>query len=129
MWTEEVENLNDILVLSETELHGAAQLKLEAVDLIESIVKALDQAGLSVCDCVAQCELIGELRTAREAGYLTDFTPPELDQIVAGGSEGRRSDSDTTVRDFTGTGAQDTGFASYALQIARCARAGLSVGR
>ncbi len=91
--------------------------------------KVLKRADLYVCDRVAQCELIGELRTAREAGYLVDITPPELGQIVAGGAEGRRDDSDITVCDLTGTGAQDTAIANYAFQNAQNAKAGLSADR
>jgi ornithine cyclodeaminase len=77
--------------------------------------RALAAADLYVCDRVAQCERLGELRTAREHGFLSDVIPPELGEIVSGVAVGRRNQSDITICDLTGTGAQDTAIANYAL--------------
>ena len=91
--------------------------------------KVFERADLYVCDQVAQCELIGELRSARAAGYLIDAVPPELGQIIAGRAVGRARDRDITVCDLTGTGAQDTAIANHALQNARELGLGLMVVR
>lgn len=74
---------------------------------------ALARADLYVCDRVSQCEISGELEAARAAGLMTDVTPPELGQIIAGQVPGRRSPRDITICDLTGTGAQDTAIASH----------------
>ena len=86
--------------------------------------KAIAGADLYVCDHVSQCEKLGELRTAREHGYLIDITPPELGELVSGSKSGRQNDSDITICDLTGTGAQDTAIANYALRNARTTDAG-----
>ena len=74
---------------------------------------ALARADLYVCDRVSQCETSGELEAAIAAGVWTGQTPPELGEIVAGKYPGRRSSSDITICDLTGTGAQDTAIASH----------------
>lgn len=84
---------------------------------------AVGAADLFVCDRVSQSDSVGELRAARAAGYLADHTPPELGQVIAGAASGRQSESDVTICDLTGTGAQDTAIATYALAAAR--RAGI----
>jgi ornithine cyclodeaminase len=84
---------------------------------------ALAAANLYACDRVAQCEKAGELRAARAAGLLAG-TPPELGEIVAGSKPGRRAERDVTICDLTGTGAQDTAIATYALARARAAGIG-----
>ena len=78
--------------------------------------RALATADLYVCDRVAQCEKLGELRTAREQGMLADVTPPELGEIISGGKPGRGNDDEITICDLTGTGAQDTAIANFALR-------------
>jgi ornithine cyclodeaminase len=85
---------------------------------------AIAAASLFVCDRVAQSEKVGELRSARAAGHLTGIVPPELGEIIAGRKPGRRSDEDITICDLTGTGAQDTAIATYALGAARKAGSG-----
>lgn len=90
---------------------------------------ALNQADLYVCDRISQCENLGELRSAREAGFLTDITPPELGEVITKIKSGRISDSDITICDLTGTGAQDTAIANFALDRARAAKAGTSFAR
>lgn len=82
---------------------------------------ALRDADLYVCDRVSQCEKLGELRAARQAGYLAGITPPELGEIIIGAHPGRGSDEAITICDLTGTGAQDTAIATHALKAARAA--------
>jgi ornithine cyclodeaminase len=79
-------------------------------------------ADLFVCDSVSQSSRLGELRAAVSAGFDADRAI-ELGRIVGGDSHGRSSDSEVTVCDLTGTGAQDTAIASLAVQ--RCAELGL----
>lgn len=81
-------------------------------------------ADLYVCDRVAQCELVGELRSVLAAGMWTKGTPPELGEIVAGARPGRASDAQITICDLTGTGAQDTAIATFAVEAARSAGVG-----
>jgi ornithine cyclodeaminase len=85
---------------------------------------ALAAADLYVADRVGQCEKLGELRSAIAAGLWTRGTPPELGEIVAGTRMGRASEAEITICDLTGTGAQDTAIATYALSRAREAGAG-----
>ncbi|HEU4826032.1 MAG TPA: cyclodeaminase [Dongiaceae bacterium] len=85
---------------------------------------AVSAATLFVCDRVSQSEKVGELRSARAAGHLTGAVPPELGEIIAGTKAGRGSDEDITICDLTGTGAQDTAIATYALAAARKAGSG-----
>lgn len=86
--------------------------------------EAIACATLYACDRVSQAEKLGELRSARAAGHLVGVTPPELGEIVAALKPGRRSASDITICDLTGTGAQDTAIATHALKAARAAAAG-----
>src|SRR5690606_18095329 len=88
---------------------------------------ALAAADLYVCDRVSQCEKLGELRSAIAAGVWTRGTPPELGDVVAGKHAGRTSDAQVTICDLTGTGAQDTAIATYAVSKAREAGAGSTV--
>ncbi|MBN9036974.1 MAG: cyclodeaminase [Rhizobiales bacterium] len=88
---------------------------------------ALAAADLYVADRVSQCEKLGELRSALAAGVWTRGTPPELGEIVAGTKPGRTDDSQITICDLTGTGAQDTAIATFALGRARDAGAGSAI--
>jgi ectoine utilization protein EutC len=83
---------------------------------------AVAQATLFVCDRISQSEKLGELRSARVAGFKP--VPPELGEVIAGSKPGRRAESDITICDLTGTGAQDTAIATHALSAARKAGAG-----
>lgn len=85
---------------------------------------ALAAAGLYVADRVSQCEKLGELRSALAAGLWTRGVPPELGEIVARTKTGRTGDTQITICDLTGTGAQDTAIATFALGRARDAGAG-----
>ncbi len=88
---------------------------------------ALAAAGLYVADRVSQCEKLGELRSAIAAGLWSRGTPPELGEIVTGAREGRTDAAQITICDLTGTGAQDTAIATYALKVARAAGAGSKI--
>jgi ectoine utilization protein EutC len=85
---------------------------------------AIAAADLFVCDRVSQSAKVGELRSVHEAGHLVGIDPPELGQVIAETRPGRRSDKDVTICDLTGTGAQDTAIATYALSVARKAGSG-----
>ncbi|MEM6375082.1 MAG: cyclodeaminase [Pseudomonadota bacterium] len=74
---------------------------------------ALVAADLYVCDRVAQCKNAGELRGAIAEGIWSGSAPPELGAIIAGVTLGRKTESDVTICDLTGTGVQDTAIASH----------------
>ena len=85
---------------------------------------ALAQADLFVCDRQSQCERLGELHHAIEAGALDgegDYL--EIGQVVAGAHPGRSSEDELIVCDLTGTGVQDTAIATLAFE--RCLKAGV----
>jgi ornithine cyclodeaminase len=82
-------------------------------------------AARYACDRVTQTRVLGELHHAIEAGAVDAAAPhAELGQIIAGQAQGRTSDSDITLCDLTGTGAQDTAIATLAVARARAANAG-----
>ncbi len=84
---------------------------------------ALARADVYVSDRVSQCVRLGELHHAIAAGAVqAERDWPELGAIVAGTAAGRRSPSDITICDLTGTGVQDTAISTLA--YARCAAAG-----
>lgn len=88
---------------------------------------ALAAADLYVCDRVSQCELLGELRSARAAGLWNRGRPTELGEIVAGAKSSRTADDEVTICDLTGTGAQDTAIATFAVAAAREATLGTTI--
>ncbi|EKF19618.1 cyclodeaminase [Nitratireductor pacificus] len=88
---------------------------------------ALARADLYVADRVSQCEKLGELAAAIGAGVWNGKTPAELGEIVAGAKTGRTDDSQVTICDLTGTGAQDTAIATFARQQALTAGAGTTI--
>jgi ornithine cyclodeaminase len=82
-------------------------------------------AARYVCDRVTQARVLGELHHAIVAGAVdANVQHAELGQIIAGQAKGRMSDSDITLCDLTGTGAQDTAIATLAVARARAANAG-----
>lgn len=87
----------------------------------------LTAADAYVCDRVSQCERMGELRAATEAGVWTKGVPPELGEVVTQLVPERRSDRDVTVCDLTGTGAQDTAIAAHATARLEASGKGLLV--
>ena len=92
-----------------TAMGSDAQHKQELEPLI------LKRADHYVCDVIAQCEVLGELRSALEQKVLTSTDDiRELGEITAAKQKVRTSTKDITVADLTGTGAQDTKIALYA---------------
>lgn len=92
-------------------------------DKNEIDARAIVTADAYVCDRVSQCETLGELRSAIAAGLWKGGTPPELGAVARGDVIARRHEDDVTICDLTGTGAQDTAIATYAL--AKCRDAGV----
>lgn len=86
--------------------------------------EALDATTLYVCDRVSQCDESGELEAALAKGFLADDEPPELGEVIAGAKSGRQAETDVTICDLTGTGAQDTAIATMALEITKRKGAG-----
>ncbi|MBN9216341.1 MAG: ectoine utilization protein EutC [Mesorhizobium sp.] len=85
----------------------------------------LRMADLYVADSARQTRRLGELHHAIEAAVMAaDAEVTELGQIIAGARHGRRSASDITIADLTGTGVQDTAIATLARDRARSANAG-----
>ncbi len=82
-------------------------------------------ADLYVADSVRQTRRLGELHHAIDAAVMAaDAEVTELGQIIAGRKHGRRTASDITLADLTGTGVQDTAIATLARDRARAAGAG-----
>jgi len=85
----------------------------------------LRMADLYVADNARQTRRLGELQHAIAAGVMAaDAEVTELGQIIAGSKHGRRSATDITIADLTGTGVQDTAIATLARDRARAARSG-----
>ncbi|TJV42538.1 MAG: ectoine utilization protein EutC [Mesorhizobium sp.] len=85
----------------------------------------LRMADLYVADSARQTRRLGELHHAIAAGVMAaDAEVTELGQIIAGAMHGRRSASDITIADLTGTGVQDTAIATLARDRARTAKSG-----
>jgi ornithine cyclodeaminase len=99
----------------------------DAPEKCELEPEALARADLYVADTVAQCAALGELRAARAAGLMRDADPPELGAVVTGAASGRTSESQITICDLTGTGAQDTAMATHALAVAGAAGVRIAV--
>jgi len=97
---------------------GSDQEKKNEID-----PKALIAVDLYVADRASQCEKLGELRSAIAAGLWTGDKPVELGEIVRG-KTGRTSEDQVTICDLTGTGAQDTAIATFALKEAKAVGAG-----
>lgn len=75
---------------------------------------------LYVPDRLSQCEKLGELRSALEAGTVSDTGEMrELGEIMANPVLGRQAADQITLCDLTGTGAQDTAIACFAYERAK----------
>lgn len=85
---------------------------------------AIVAADLYVADRLSQCEVSGEWQAVRAAALGDGAAPPELGAVISGSARGRRNETDVTIADLTGTGAQDTAIATHALACARAAGAG-----
>lgn len=92
-----------------TAMGSDAQHKQELDPLI------LKNADHYICDVIAQCEVLGELRSAIEQNVITNKGAiTELGEITSKKQKIRTSSKEITVADLTGTGAQDTKIALYA---------------
>ncbi|MBO6895438.1 MAG: cyclodeaminase [Roseibium sp.] len=90
--------------------------------------RILGKADLFACDRAAQCEILGELRSALNSGDLEDIgNVVEIGDIISGRKPGRRSEAELTVCDLTGTGVQDTAIATLTLAKVRDADTGTIV--
>ncbi len=108
--------LSRLPILSAQWLHPGLHITAMGSDQagkVEIDPAALVAADLYVCDRVSQCAVSGELEAALAAGLMTDLQPSELGDIITGQAQGRRSATDVTICDLTGTGAQDTAIANH----------------
>ncbi|MDA3950389.1 MAG: cyclodeaminase [Spirochaeta sp.] len=94
----------------------------------------VDAAVAGACDIVA-CDLksqsfrLGELRSARAAGVITDASPVvELGSLVRGVHPGRTTDDQITMCDLTGVGVQDTMISIRAFAVAEEKSLGITIG-
>jgi ornithine cyclodeaminase len=92
----------------------------------ELAAEAVVAADLFVCDSRAQSGRLGELRAAVATGY-DQSRAIELGEVISGSGRGRLTESDVTICDLTGTGAQDTAIASLAVRRAVEAGLGTSI--
>jgi len=91
--------------------------------------EVLGRADLLVCDRRSQCERLGELHHALEAGSVTRATEVhELGELTAGQHPGRTEEEQITVADLTGVGVQDTAISLLACTKASEAGAGVKIG-
>ena len=78
-----------------------------------------------VVDILAQCEKVGELHHALEAGVMrTEHVHAELGEIVAERKPGRTSRDEITIFDSTGTALQDVAAAAAVYERALAANVG-----
>jgi ornithine cyclodeaminase len=102
----------------------------DAEDKQELKGAVFSKADLIVCDLKAQSFRLGELRGAKEVGYVNEKTPvKEIGQIIRDGKSARTDSRQVTICDLTGVGVQDTMIALMAYEIARRERAGIVVPR
>ncbi|AJZ59691.1 ectoine utilization protein EutC [Paraburkholderia fungorum] len=89
------------------------------------IAPAALAAARYVCDRAQQTRVLGELHHALNAGLMHGGAAiAELGQVIAEQTVGRVSETEVTICDLTGTGAQDTAIAALALKRAHAAGAG-----
>ena len=97
----------------------------DASHKIEVEPAALAKADLFVCDRQSQCESLGELHHAIDAGLIdAEAEHPEIGQIISGTKKARTAESQLIICDLTGTGVQDTAIATLAYGRCRSAGAG-----
>lgn len=86
----------------------------------ELTVAAIKASDRFVCDSRPQSARLGELHSVVEVGGAGSAAwAVELGEVIGGKVPGRTSDDEITICDLTGTGAQDTAIASYAVAQAR----------
>jgi ectoine utilization protein EutC len=92
----------------------------DAEDKRELYPEALSAADLLVCDSKKQSFRLGEYHHGLEAGAINSMDDVlELGEITSQKKPGRRTDSEITICDLTGTGMQDTVIATLAFQRAK----------
>ncbi len=103
-------------------LHPGLHITCMGADLPEKQeleTNVLSRADLLVCDRKAQAFKMGELHHGIAEGLISkDADIVELGQIVSGEKRGRTGEDQITICDLTGTGAQDTAIAVFALKKA-----------
>lgn len=88
------------------------------------------KADVIACDLKAQSFRLGELRGAKEEGFVDDKTQVwEIGEIIKSGKSARTRADQVTVCDLTGVGVQDTMIALMAYEIAKREKAGITVPR
>lgn len=88
------------------------------------------KADIIVCDLKSQSFRLGELRGAKEEGFVTDKTEVlEIGEIINSKKSARTSADQVTICDLTGVGVQDTMIALMAYEIAKREHAGIVVPR
>jgi ornithine cyclodeaminase len=88
------------------------------------------KADVIACDLKAQSFRLGELRGAKEEGFVDDKTQVwEIGEIIKSGKSARTHADQVTVCDLTGVGVQDTMIALMAYEIAKREKAGITVPR
>jgi ornithine cyclodeaminase len=79
----------------------------------------LTRADLIYCDSIAQCRRLGEVHHALEEKAIgEDRISGELGELVLGRKAGRTAETQITVADLTGLGAQDAAAASLVFERA-----------
>jgi len=87
------------------------------------------RADIVACDLRSQAFRLGELRSARAAGVITDEkNVVELGALVRKAHPGRTSQEQITMCDLTGVGVQDTMISLRAFAIAREKELGTVIG-
>lgn len=82
-------------------------------------------SGKVVVDILTQCEKVGELHHALEAGAMRrEQVHAELGEVVAGHKPGRTSPDEITIFDSTGTALQDVAAAAAVYEKALAANVG-----
>jgi len=85
----------------------------------ELFADVFGRADIIACDLKDQVFRLGELRSAKAAGVVTDEdTVTELGEFALGKKQGRVNDNQITVCDLTGVGVQDTVIALRAYELA-----------
>lgn len=80
--------------------------------------ECIANADYYICDSYEQCERLGELRGAKEAGVVDDkLAVFELGDVITGKQKIVRKESDISICDLTGLGIQDTEIAVLARSL------------
>jgi alanine dehydrogenase len=94
----------------------------------QEIAPSLMAASAVIVDDLAQCASFGDLRGAIAAGAMTEQdVRGTLGDVIARGTQGRRSDDEVVIFDSTGTALQDVAAAAIVYERALAAGAGTRV--